>query len=169
MKATLAGLITGTLLAFAGLMPRVTVPMAAATLQAVPVADPSHPLRWTLTPATGQTYTVAEITASRMAVYVGAQADAAVANPTGTATPVTGITFACTQAGAAFACVTTQTAGQIVGTTAAGSYRVAVSMEFRRTTGAYAARIVSALCRFEFPVVDNRPSILPTEIRIAAS
>lgn len=169
MRATLAGLITGMLLAVAGLMPRVTVPMAAAALQALPVADPSHPLRWTLTPATGQTYTLAEINASRITVYVGAQADAVLLNPTGPATPVAGVTFTCTASGSAFACVTTQTAGQLMGTTAPGTYRVAVGMEFKQLTGAYAARVVSALCTFAFPVVDSRPSMIPTNVRVAAS
>lgn len=175
MRKMAIGAICGFAAVFSGVFPFVPMeaPVKAAPAVAVQaVADPANPIRWTLTAPAGQTYTTAEINASRMTVFLGAQATAVIAHPTGSATPISPSTaFSCAQVGTtqAWNCLTTQNAGQVIGTTAAGTYNIALGMEFRQLTGAYASRVVSAICTFQFPIIDNRPSIQPTNVRVAAS
>jgi hypothetical protein len=125
------------------------------------VVTPGQKLYWDQDAAS-----VVDAQGYRITAYVGAQADKAIANPADPS--LTGgvvLTFTCVVNGSTFRCTSTATAQQLAGTTAPGTYRVALVAERKKADGTYASKVVTQLCTFQFQ--DLAPSVAPKNLGFA--
>lgn len=142
----------------------IVMPLTVSAFQSLGIVSPSDPLRWDLAMPSGSTVT--DATNQRTTLFLGANADKVIANPNDTTAGAgANVDDACAvKAGTTFTCTSQSSIGTLIGTTAPGSYKVALVTELKRADGSYAPKVASAACTFQF--ADTRTSVPASNLRV---